>query len=325
MDNNLALSSEKTGNMRYYAVFGNPVLHSRSPQIYNSLFTRDNIGAFYTRIHAETGGAVCDIIRGLGLAGANVTTPFKEEVISFTDRLSADAEKIGAVNTIINSGGELAGYNTDGDGITGLLDDEGLVLSESRCLMIGAGGAGKSAALGLLNAGADVLITDQSADKAADIAERIGCSFSVLEEAVKKVREFNIVVLAIPPGIYPFDFDQITPGMTIVDANYRSPSKTGILESLPCKVIKGDGWLIYQAVKAYRLFTGEKADIETMKKGMREDVDAQNVVIKIIEDDSRDFRSFADADMLVDGRGMDDENKNRIIDEEKSRAFGDKR
>ena len=325
MDNNLIFSPEKVHYKRYYAVFGNPVLHSRSPQIYNSLFARDNIAAFYTRIHAETGRAVCEIIRGLGLAGANVTTPFKEEVIPFVDRLSADAEKIGAVNTIINTGGELAGYNTDGDGITGLLDDEGLVLSGSRCLMIGAGGAGKSAALGLVNAGADVLITDQSADKASDYAERAGCSFSPLEEAVKKIGEFNIVVLAIPPGIYPFEFDQIPPGLTLVDANYRSPSETGGLESLPCKVIKGDGWLIYQAVKAYHLFTGEKADIETMKKGMKEDLDSQNPVIRIIENDSRDFRSYVAADMLVDGRGMDGEHTNRIIDEEKSRAFGDKR
>jgi shikimate dehydrogenase len=325
MDNNLIFPPENNRNMRYYAVFGNPILHSRSPQIYNSLFARDNINAFYTRIHAETGRAVCDIIRGLGLAGANVTTPLKEDVISFLDRISTDAKRIGAVNTIINTGGELAGYNTDGDGITGLLDDEGLVLSGSRCLMIGAGGAGKSAALGLLNAGADVFITDLDTDKASDYAERIGCGFSVLEEAVKKIGEFNIVVLAIPPGIYPFKFDQIRPGMTIVDANYRSPSKTGILQSLPCKVIKGDGWLIYQAVNAYHLFTGGKADIETMKKGMKEDIDDQNPVIKIIENDSRNFRSYVATDMLVDGRKMDDVHINRIIDEEKSRAFGDKR
>ena len=325
MDNNLIFSPEKVRDMRYYAVFGNPVLHSRSPQIHNSLFVRDNINAFYTRIHAETGRAVCEIIRGLGLAGANVTTPFKEEVIPFVDRLSADAEKIGAVNTIINTGGYLVGYNTDGDGITGLLDDEGVVLSKSRCLMIGAGGAGKSAALGLLNAGADVFITDMDTDKASDYAERTGCGFSVLEEAVQKIGEFNIVVLAIPPGIYPFEFDQILPGMTIVDANYRSPSETGVLESLPCKVIKGDGWLLYQAVKAYHLFTGEKADIETMKKGMKEDIDPENLVIKILKNDSLDFRSYAAADILVDGRGMDDEHINLIIDEEKSRAFGDKR
>ncbi len=324
MDNKIFLPGDNP-SMLYYAVFGNPILHSRSPQIYNSLFTRDSVNAFYTRILTETGRAVCDIIRGLGLAGANVTTPFKEDVISLMDSLSADAEKIGAVNTIINTGGELVGYNTDGDGITGLLEDEGLVLPQRRCLMIGAGGAGKSAALGLLNAGADVSITDLDTDKASAYADRTGCGFFTLDEAVKNIGEFDIVVLAVPPGVYPFKLEQITPDMTIVDANYRSPSKTGFLESLPCKVIKGDGWLIYQAVNAYKLFTGGEADIDIMKKGVREDISFQNPVIKIIGNDSQDFRSYGVADMLVDGRGMDDEYINRIIDEEKSRAFGNKR
>ncbi len=306
----------------FYAVFGNPVLHSRSPQLYNSLFTCDNVNAFYTRIYTRTGKAVCEIIREHDLAGANVTTPFKEEVIPYLDRLLPGAEKIGAVNTIINRRGELTGYNTDGAGITGALDQEGIELSGSKCLVIGAGGAGKAAALGLLSSGADVLITDMAADKASDYAETIGCNFSVPDEAVKKIGKFNIVVLAIPPGIYPFDFEQIKPDMTLFDANYRSPSETGGLDSLPCKVIRGDNWLIYQAVEAYRLFTGNRADTDIMKKGFKQDLELDNLEIRVIKSDFQKIGPDNFADMFVDGRGLDDKQVNLIIYEEKSKVFG---
>ncbi len=272
----------------------------------------------------QSGKGVCEIIRALGLAGANVTTPFKEDVIEYLDKLSPEAERIAAVNTIINRNGELTGYNTDPAGITGSLFEAGIDPGQRKCLVIGAGGAGKAAALGLVNAGADVLIANRSALKAKDYAKNIGCSSTSLEDAITKLKSFDILVLTIPPGIYPFNKDQIHPGHIIVDANYRSPSSTSLIDWFSCKIVKGDRWLLHQAVEAYRLFTGKAADATIMEKGLGEELDNQGLVIKIIKDDTINQLSFDNADMMIDGRGLDDEQINRIIDEEKDKAFTDK-
>jgi shikimate dehydrogenase len=317
-------------HLRYFAVFGNPVLHSRSPQLYNPLFKRDKIKAIYTRIFASSGKAVCEIIRGLGLAGANITTPFKEEAIPWLDRISPDAEKIGAVNTIVNVDGELSGYNTDASGVTGSLLEAGADPSGKKCLVMGAGGAGKAAVMGLVNSGAFVTIANRDISKAAGIAEKAGCSYAGLDEAAGRLNEFSILVLTLPPGVYPFKYDQLPPGMTIADANYRSPSETSLLDGLQCKVIRGDRWLLHQGVGAYKLFTGRIADTSIMEEGLKNSLDPEKLMIRVIKDyaikdDITKVLTAPYADLIIDGREMDDLQIKMITDEERAKAFGSKR
>lgn len=306
-----------------YAVFGNPVLHSKSPQLYNSLFTRYNTDSFYTRIHARSGRAVCEIIRMLGLSGANVTTPFKEDVIPFMDNLSADAEKVAAVNTIINKKGQLSGFNTDTYGITGTLIEAGIDPRGRKCMVVGAGGAGKAAALGLINAGAEVFISNRSAGKAIDFAKKTGCSFTLLHEAENMLKYLDILVLTLPPGIFPFDRKYIHDDLIIIDANYRSSEVASGIKGLPGRIIKGDRWLLHQAVEAYHLFTGKDADTSVMEEGLNEDVVFNKLKIIPIKEMDRGAEYEFYADMLVDSRGLTREQINIIIDEEKNKAFGD--
>lgn len=311
--------------LRYFAVFGNPVLHSRSPQLYNPLFKRDRVNAIYTRILASSGKAVCEIIRNLGLAGANITTPFKEEVIPWLNRISPDAEKIGAVNTILNVDGELTGYNTDASGVTGSLTEAGADPSGQKCLVMGAGGAGKAAVTGLLNAGAIVTIANRDISKAAMIAEKAGCSYAGLDEAADRLHEFSILVLTLPPGVYPFTNDQVPRGLTIADANYRSPSETTLLDGLQCRVVRGDRWLLHQGVGAYKLFTGRIADTSVMESGLKKSLDPERLVIRIIKDDGAGVLSAPLADLIIDGRGIDDLQLKKITDEERAKAFSGQR
>jgi shikimate dehydrogenase len=313
------------GQTKYFAVFGNPVLHSRSPQLYNAQFLQDGINAVYTRIHVPSGRAVCEIIRMLGLSGANITTPFKEEVVPWLDDLSPDARQIAAVNTIINLGGLLTGYNTDASGITGSLLEAGIDPSGMNCLVLGAGGAGKAAAMGLLSSGASVTIANRSVEKAAGFAHAAGCSFDDIDHAVKNINTFNILVLALPPGVFPFDSDRISPDMTIVDANYRSPKKNHGIEKLKSRVIKGDRWLLHQGVAAYKLFTGHAAKTSVMEDGLKRDPDPGKLIIRTIKDKEYDVLKYPFADLLVDGRGFDELQVNMIIDEERAKAFGSKR
>ena len=326
----------KSEAQKYFAVFGNPVLHSKSPQIYNSLFTTDGVNAFYTRIHTSAGRDVCELIRELGLSGANITTPFKEDVLPCLDRLSPGAEMISAVNTIINDGGNLTGYNTDADGVTGALLEAGIDPSGRRCMVMGTGGAGKAAVVGLQRMGADVTIANRSEAKAYEFAAKAGCRHASLEAAAGLLKNYDVLVITLPPGVYPFKTEQLHRGLVIVDANYRSSagltrkdSAQQVLEQypdpvMPCRVIKGDRWLLHQAVEAYRLFTGKKADIDVMDSGMKAGIDKRNLVTRIIKDRSPGILSGENIHMLVDGRGLNDRKIKMIIDEERSKAFGNK-
>jgi shikimate dehydrogenase len=306
---------------RYFAVFGNPVLHSRSPQLYNSLFRHDGINAYYTRIIVNSAQAVCEIIRILGLAGANITTPFKESVVPFLDSLSPDAEKISAVNTVICRDGELTGYNTDADGITGSLREAGLEPSGMRCMVMGAGGAGKAAVTGLLHAGAEVLITNRTPGKARDFAEKAGCRFAPLEEAVKSLRSFDLLVLTLPPGIHPFGSEHIHDDLIIADANYRTSPEVAGIDMFPNRIIRGDRWLLHQAVEAYRLFTGKMADTSLMESGLKKNLDPDKLNIRAIKASGSRTVDVSGSDMLIDARNLDDQQIKMIIDEEKNKAF----
>jgi shikimate dehydrogenase len=256
------------------------------------------------------------------LSGANITTPFKEEVVPYLDRLSPDAEFLAAVNTIINRNGELTGYNTDTHGLIGSLKEAGIRPEGKKCMVLGAGGAGKAAAKGLTDAGADVMITNRTPGKAFEFASKTGCWFSGMEEAVKNLKSYDILVLALPPGTYPFDPGSLHEDLVVVDANYRLPLETSRPEKFRCRVIRGDRWLLHQAVEAYRLFTGKSADISLMDKALQEDPDPGNISIRVISDWQQVLPEvYRGADMLVDGRNMDDMELKMIIDEEKRQAF----
>jgi shikimate dehydrogenase len=258
----------------------------------------------------------------LGLSGANITTPFKEDVIPFVDKLSPEAKMIGAVNTIISDNGKLTGFNSDADGITGSLREAGIEPSGRRCLVLGAGGAGKAAVSGLVRGGADVTLANRNRDKARDFAGVSGCRVVSLDEIQGIIKKIDILVLALPPGVYPFDMKSIHPGMTVIDANYRPPGNDINTVNLPGRVIKGDRWLLHQAVEAYRLFTGKMADTRVMEEGMKKNIDPALTVIKPVKEDTISFTNHFTADMVIDGRKMDDLQINAIIDEEKDRAFG---
>ena len=324
MDDLLGLSVSGSRSFRFYAVFGNPVLHSKSPQLYNSLFRYHSTDSFYTRIRAESGKAVCEIIRSLGLSGANITTPFKEEIIPFIDHISAEAETLSAVNTVVNEGGVLSGFNTDPHGVTGPLYEAGVNPSGMRCMVMGAGGAGKAAALGLINAGADVVISNRDLEKASNFARKAGCKYASLDEASKTLRSFDVLVLTLPPGVYPFDLKDIHADLIILDANYR---RYGEYPAFPVKTsgyIKGGRWLLHQAVEAYRLFTGKIAETSVMEMALEQDIELSKLKIVPIRGSEPVAEKDIYSDMLVDGRCLSNEQINRLIDEEKSKAFGHK-
>ena len=108
--------------MKLFAIFGDPVSHSRSPLMHNNVFRELGFNACYTRIHLKDGDRLRETFFGLGLDGANITVPHKEAAFKACDEVRGFAKKIGVVNTLINENGRLVGYNTDADGFLYAID-----------------------------------------------------------------------------------------------------------------------------------------------------------------------------------------------------------
>ena len=127
--------------MKLFAIFGDPVSHSRSPIMHNSVFKNLNYKACYTRVHLKDGSKLKEIFFNLGLSGANITVPHKEAAYEACDEIRGFASKVGVVNTIINENGKLIGYNTDADGFMFAIEEFGDI---KNILVLGAGGTAKA-------------------------------------------------------------------------------------------------------------------------------------------------------------------------------------
>lgn len=305
---------------KLFAVFGNPVLHSKSPQLFNSLFERFKIDAHYTRIHVETGEEVIRAIRSLKVIGANITTPFKECILPMLDELSVEADKIGAVNTILNHNGYLKGFNSDYLGVIKSIEEVGIEIFGKRCLVIGAGGASKAAVFGLMNAGAEVLITNRTASKAIDIANRFGCNVFEFNELSRDNSRFDIIVSTLLPNVNIANFDWNKNISVLLDANYR---RSSFSESVPSgiKVVRGDRWLINQAIGSFTVFTNLEPPVELMNEAIHGVVDYNQLKVGVFGIEAGDLLSNERYDFLVSSVGLNPDDVKRIIDEEKHKVL----
>ncbi|MEA1956517.1 MAG: shikimate dehydrogenase [Campylobacterota bacterium] len=126
---------------KLFTIFGNPVSHSRSPLMHNSVFKHLNYDATYIRTHLEDGSKLKETFLSLGLSGANITVPHKEDAYKACDEIRGFAKTVGVVNTIVNENGRLIGYNTDADGFMQAIEEFGKI---EKILIIGAGGTSKA-------------------------------------------------------------------------------------------------------------------------------------------------------------------------------------
>lgn len=158
--------------MKLFAIFGDPVAHSRSPLMHNSVFKNLNYKACYTRVHLKEGSKLRETFFALGLSGANVTVPHKEAAYEACDEVRGFAKKAGVVNTLINEGGRLIGYNTDADGFMFAIKD---FRDIKNILVLGAGGTAKALCSRFIQEGIKVTVLNRSKERLAYFKE-LGCS-----------------------------------------------------------------------------------------------------------------------------------------------------
>lgn len=305
-----------------FAVFGKPVLHSKSPQMFNALFAQANINGFYTRFRVESGPEVVDAIRNFGLNGANVTTPFKEELLMCLNSVSEEVMAIGSVNTIVYKGGKTIGYNTDYYGVIKAIEDAGISIKGKSAVVLGAGGAGKAAAYGLVSAGASVTIVNRTIRKAEKAAARLKCSIAAIEDLPTLLKSTEILVSTILPEANPLDGITLPKNLAVFDANYRTSAVAAQAKSQGCKIIPGERWLLRQAELAYFHFLGSWPDIAIMEKALADAKPAEPQKLHFIEMENQNLIETRRPDLVIPADGKTEMELDDILNEERSKAFG---
>ncbi len=273
-----------TGSTRICGIIGDPIEHSMSPVMHNAAFEALGLNYVYLpfRVHREGLKAAMSGMRALNIVGLNVTIPHKMAVIPFLDKLDLLAGRIGAVNTIANENGELAGYNTDASGFLQALRAQGVESEGKRIVILGAGGAAKGISFILAEAGASLVILNRTLYRAKELASQIAqdCQRKIeamtLNEANLK-RAFDradILVNTTSVGMTP-DVDRSpVPGnllgsrLVVSDIVYN-PLETRLLreaKATGARTIDGLDMLVWQGALAFEKWTGQKAPFEIMKQ-----------------------------------------------------------
>ena len=144
------IDNRVTGTTRLMGVIGNPIEHSISPQLHNTINTLLNVDAVYVPFKVEKDDLENAVkgIKALNLVGVNVTVPYKKEIIKFLDDKTKEALLMGAVNTVKNIDGRLYGYNTDAEGFSRSFKEEaGTGFKGKKVVINGAGGAARAIAV----------------------------------------------------------------------------------------------------------------------------------------------------------------------------------
>lgn len=191
--------------MQNYAVFGNPISHSKSPRIHQLFAEQTGIPHPYERICAPVNGfaqSIADFLAHNGV-GANVTLPFKEQAYDLVDELTERASLAGAVNTIKKlEDGRLLGDNTDGIGLLRDLERLHLTRPGDRILLVGAGGAARGVILPLLSFGCSLTITNRTLNKAETLATIFQHAGEIRAQAMDKLEvEYDLIINATSSGV----------------------------------------------------------------------------------------------------------------------------
>ena len=280
-----------TGKTKILGVIGAPIAHSLSPIIQNAALHEAGLDYVYTAfpVHREAfASAVCGL-RDAGVAGFNVTIPFKTEIMPLLDVLSEDAQRIRAVNTVvIASDGTMTGHNTDVTGFMAGFAARGIGLAGKRTVLIGAGGAARAALWGLLRSGvSSVCIGVRNlakgkalcTDFAADGTLAVYCFDDPHFRDV--LCTADIVVQTTPIGMSPqtdamppVDPAAISPSAAVYDLIY-TPAETAFLRAAAahgCTTINGETMLVMQGAEAFSLWTGVRPNTDLMQRVLREEL-----------------------------------------------------
>jgi len=276
-----------SGKTDIYAVLGDPISHSLSPVIHNSAFEYENLDKIF--IALKTGKhdlkLAMDMVRTFSIKGLSITMPLKEEILQYLDKLSPEAQFIGAVNCVSNEDGKLTGYNTDSSGF-------GLSLSSkykrfpSAAFMFGAGGVAKAIAVQLaMNKVKKINITNRNFERAKSLADKLSFFKETDVEVIpwecmkwsNALNESDLIVNCTSLGMNNkgdlsalIPWNEVRKDAVIYETVYE-PLETAFLKKAASQnpdTVAGINLLIHQAAAAFQIWTGKSAPLEVIKKSV---------------------------------------------------------
>lgn len=271
-------------------LFGSPVGHSASPEMYNFCFQHDGLDYAYLAfdVKAEDMPKVMETIRLLKMRGGNFTMPCKNIAAELVDRLSPAAELVGACNAFVNEDGVLTGYITDGIGFVKNLRDHGVEVRGKKIVVLGAGGAATAIQVQLALEGTEEIYIfnrqDKFYERALETRKKLEdkvpeCKVTVdrledKETLEKTVGMADILVNATVVGMKPdlheetlIEKEWLRKELVVADIVYN-PDITRMLKEAReagCPAIGGKGMMLWQGVENYRLFTGKEMPVKAYR------------------------------------------------------------
>lgn len=261
------------GHTKTCGLMGNPVEHTMSPAIHNTLAERLGHNLVYVPFHVEN-DKVIDSVKGafgLNILGLNVTVPYKSDVIPALTEIDDLAEKIGAVNTLVRTDIGYKGYNTDMPGLYRAMASEGISLEGEEVILLGAGGAARAVAfMCAANNVSKVYLLNRSYEKAAAVAKEVNakcgreCIYPMLLSEYTKLPDKKFLAIqATSVGLYPDTdravieedafYEKIHTGYDLI---YK-PAETKFMQMVKAhggKAYHGLKMLLYQGIIAYELW-----------------------------------------------------------------------
>ena len=299
------------GNTLTCGLIGNPVRHTLSPLIHNSIAAMKGINLVYVPFEVPKGG-VKNAVRGanaLGIKGLNVTVPYKSDVIDHLVEVDPLAEGIGAVNTLVRTEGGFKGYNTDMSGLYHAMQDEGIVLDGECVVILGAGGVARPVAYLCASKGAEkVYVLNRTYEKAEAVAKEVNSALDDslgekiipmplenYKELLEKEKRF-FAVQCTSVGLFPDvnsapieDAEFYKHVYAAIDVVYK-PLETKFMKMVKDaggKVFSGLKMLLYQGIDAFELwFEEEGVKISKEEAGiiykslMMEVLGATNIILE---------------------------------------------
>lgn len=268
------------GYTRTCGLIGNPVEHTMSPVIHNTLADATGENLVYVPFHVEE-GRLADALKGayaLNLLGMNVTVPYKSDVIEGLEDIDPLAAQIGAVNTLVRVEGGYKGYNTDMPGLYRAMCSDGVDIEGEEVLVLGAGGVARAVAMLLAwKKAASVTLLNRTVEKAQKVADEVN---AIAGEGFVKVlplaehqklssHQKYLAIQATSVGMFPRVEDVVIDEDAFYEKIHTgydlifNPMETKFMEKVKAhggRAFCGYKMLLYQGIIAYELWTGKQID-----------------------------------------------------------------
>ena len=265
-----------------YAVIGDPIDHSLSPNIHNAAFRQLGLDHTYIAYKIPSGELSAGIgaLKEIKIAGFNVTIPHKVEMMKFLDEMDTTCRVIGAVNTVLNEDGKLKGYNTDMIGFLDPIKKRNLTIKDSQVMLLGAGGAARAIITGMVKEKASKITivnrTLENAKKISEFAKKIGGNVDIvsLQEANELISEYKFIINSSSIGMNnepsPISTEGVNENSIVYDIVYQ-PMNTDLLKKSKergATIIYGYEMLLSQAACSVEIWHKTQAPYDVMKKAL---------------------------------------------------------